>query len=83
MSKGFHHDKNGRCVPDVTCPPGFHLKNGDCTKNIVINMIKKTTTTEVHNTNLEITVKNFIAYNIFTAPLQGRQPTFLLLIDTA
>ena len=34
------------------------------------------------NTQIETVVKNYIFNNIFTAPAQGKQPTFLLLLDT-
>jgi hypothetical protein len=62
---------------------GFHLDKGVCTKNIVINVIKKTTTTEVRSTNIEITVRNFILTH-FQGIMKGQKtPTFLLLIDTA
>jgi hypothetical protein len=40
-------------------------------------------TTVIIRPIIETIVKNFIAYNIFTAPSQGRQLTFLLLLDTA
>jgi hypothetical protein len=51
----------------IICDPGFHLEKGVCTKNIVINVIKKITT-------VESVVKNFGT---------GNQPSFLLLLDTA
>jgi hypothetical protein len=59
---------NGKCVK-ITCPPGFHPVNKVCTKNIVINIKKKVTTT------VESVFKN-----LFVNP---SQPTFLLLLDTA
>jgi hypothetical protein len=75
---GFEHhaqDETGACYPvkkPLSCPPGFHLQNGACTRNIV----KKVTT-------VETVTKNVISNNIFTAQSQGKQPTYLLLLDTA
>ena len=80
---GFEHhaqDETGTCYPvkkpSSSCPAGFHLQNGACTKDIVIHVNQKVTT-------VEAVTKNVISNNIFTAPLQGKQPTFLLLLDTA
>jgi hypothetical protein len=83
---GFEHhaqDETGTCYPIIkkppsSCPSGYHLQNGACTKNIVINVNQKVTTTTV-----DTVTKNVISNNIFTAPSQGKQPTFLLLLDTA
>jgi hypothetical protein len=66
--KDERYDPNQKkCVP--ICPPGFHLQKGVCTKNIVINVKKRVTTT------VETVFKN-----VFANP---NQPTFLLLLDTA
>jgi hypothetical protein len=66
--KGEHYDPvQKKCVSD--CPPGFHLEKGVCTKNIVINVKKKITTT------YQTIFKNF-----FVNP---NQPKYLLLLDTA
>jgi hypothetical protein len=68
--KDQHFDINKKkCVPDNPCPPGFHLQKGVCTKNIVINVKKKVTTTV-----------ETVFRNLFVNP---NQPTFLLLLDTA
>jgi hypothetical protein len=69
-SKDQHFDINKKkCVPDNPCPPGFHLQKGVCTKNIVINVKKKITTTV-----------ETVFRNLFVNP---NQPKFLLLLDTA
>jgi hypothetical protein len=66
--KDQHFDAiQNKCVPD--CPPGYHKQKGVCTKNIVINVKKKVTTT------YETIFRNF-----FVNP---NQPKFLLLLDTA
>jgi hypothetical protein len=59
---------NGKCEK-ITCPKDFHLQKGVCTKNVVINVKKKVTTTV-----------ETVFRNIFVNP---NQPTFLLLLDTA
>jgi hypothetical protein len=59
---------NNKCEK-IQCDPGFHLDKGICTKNIVINVKKKVTTT----------VEN-VFRNVFVNP---NKPTFLLLLDTA
>jgi len=63
--KGEHYDPvQKKCVSD--CPPGFHLQKGVCTKNIVINVKKKVTTTV-----------ETVFRNIF---VNANQPKFLLLL---
>ena len=48
--KGEHYDpKLNKCVPDNLCPPGFHLQNKDCVRNIVIRVTK-----------VETVIRNFI-----------------------
>ena len=76
---GFEHhfeDETGTCYPiknpSSSCPSGSHLQNGVCTRTIV-----------KHTTTVETVTKNVISNNIFTAPSQGKQPSFLLLLDTA
>jgi hypothetical protein len=66
--KGFEHhaqDETGTCYPvkkpSSSCPPGFHLQNGACTKDIVIPTNQKVTT-------VETVTKNVISNNIFTTP---------------
>jgi hypothetical protein len=62
------HLVDGKCEK-ITCPPGFHPKKGVCTKNIVINVKKKVTTTV-----------ETVFRNVFANP---NQASFLLLLDTA
>ncbi len=49
------------------CPPGYHLHNGECTRYITTIITKKVITKD------ETVAENFIT----------KQPTFLLLLDTA
>jgi hypothetical protein len=84
---GFHREGD-TCVSDgchknnmTDCGDGGGGHGGGGSSSSTTKTVIKTTV--IVSPIIETTVKNFIAYNIFTAPSQGRQPTFLLLLDTA
>ena len=78
---GYEHhfeDETGTCYPvnkappSSSCPSGYHLHNGVCTKDVV-----------VHKTTVETVTKDVISNNIFSASSQGKRPSYLLLLDSA
>jgi hypothetical protein len=78
---GFKHhfeDETGTCYPinkpssSSSCPQNHHMNNGVCNKDVV-----------VHVTTVDTITKNLVSNNVFAAPSQGKQPSFLVLLDTA